>query len=55
MQLSEQQKEQFVVDSEYFKLKASASFNDSYFALISVMKVNADQQIQIISRKIGRN
>ncbi len=55
VQLSEEQKESFVVDSEYFKLKASASFNDSYFSLISIMKVRDDQQIQIISRKIGRN
>ncbi|PKG85242.1 general secretion pathway protein GspK [Colwellia sp. 75C3] len=49
------QKEQFVVDSDYFKLKASARFNNSYFSMSSIMKVNDTQQIQIISRTIGRN
>ncbi len=46
---------QFVVDSQYFKLKASARFNNSYFAMSSIMKVNQAQQIQVISRTIGRN
>lgn len=55
IQLSEDQKKQFVVDSEYFKLKASASFNDSYFTLNSVLKVADNQQIHVISRTIGRN
>ncbi len=49
------QKNQFVVDSEYFKLKASARFNNSYFNMSSIMKVNETQQIQVISRTIGRN
>ncbi|KGJ92382.1 type II secretion system minor pseudopilin GspK [Colwellia psychrerythraea] len=49
------QKAQFVIDSEYFKLKASARFNNSYFAMSSIMKVNETQQIQVISRTIGRN
>jgi general secretion pathway protein K len=49
------QKAQFVVDSQYFKLKASARFNNSYFAMSSIMKVNDTQQIQVISRTIGRN
>lgn len=49
------QKAQFVVDSEYFKLKASARFNNSYFSMSSIMKVNETQQIQVISRTIGRN
>ena len=49
------QKAQFVVDSQYFKLKASARFNNSYFAMSSTMKVNDNQQIQVISRTIGRN
>ncbi len=49
------QKAQFVIDSEYFKLKASARFNNSYFSMSSIMKVSDTQQIQVISRTIGRN
>ncbi len=49
------QKAPFVVDSEYFKLKANARFNNSYFSMSSIMKVNESQQIQVISRTIGRN
>jgi len=48
-------KEQFVVDSEYFTLKASASFNDSFFAMKSVMKVTNNKYIDVISRTVGRN
>lgn len=53
--MSQWQKAQFVVDSQYFKLKANARFNNSYFAMSSIMKVNDTQQIQVISRTIGRN
>ena len=49
------QKAQFVIDSEFFKLKASARFNNSYFSMSSIMKVSDTQQIQVISRTIGRN
>jgi general secretion pathway protein K len=49
------QKTQFVVDSQFFKLKASARFNNSYFSMSSIMQVNDTQQIQVISRTIGRN
>jgi general secretion pathway protein K len=55
LSLKEWQKKQFVIDSEYFNLKASARFNNSYFFLNSVMQVASDQQIHIISRTIGRN
>ncbi len=48
-------KEQFVVDSEYFTLKASASFNESYFAMQSVMKVTENKYIEVLSRTVGRN
>ena len=48
-------KDQFVVDSEYFTLKASASFNDSFFAMKSVMKVINNKYIDVISRTVGRN
>ena len=51
----EDKKEQFVVDSEYFKLKASASFNNSFFAMNSVMKVTNNKYIDVISRTVGRN
>lgn len=53
--LDDWQKEQFDIDSEYFTLKASARFNNSYFFLNSVMQVADNQQIHIISRTIGRN
>lgn len=52
---SDDKKDQFVVDSEYFKLKASASFNDSFFALNSIMKITNNKYIDVISRTIGRN
>lgn len=55
IKLSEEQKKQFVVDSDYFKLRAKTSFNNSYFTLNSVMQVTDDQQINIISRTIGQN
>ncbi len=53
--LAKWQKAQFVVDSQYFKLKASARFNNSYFSMSSIMQVNDTQSIQVISRTIGRN
>ena len=48
-------KDLFVVDSEYFTLKASASFNESYFAFNSVMKITNNKNVDVISRTIGRN
>lgn len=51
----ENKKDQFVVDSEYFTLKVSANFNDSFFAMTSVMKVTNNKYIDVISRTIGRN
>jgi general secretion pathway protein K len=45
---------QFDVDSKYFKLKSSTSFNDSYFSLSSLMKVEDDNSISVVSRTIGR-
>jgi general secretion pathway protein K len=55
LNLTDKIKEQFVVDSEYFTLKASASFNNSFFAMNSVMKVTNNKEIDVISRTIGRN
>ena len=54
LNLTDQQKQQFVVDSEYFTLQASTSFNDSYFNLNSTMKVINNTKIHVISRTIGR-
>ena len=48
-------KDQFVVDSEYFTLKASARFNNSFFAMNAVMKITDNKYIDVISRTIGRN
>lgn len=53
--LTQEQKDQLVVDSEYFKLKTKTTFNDSYFFLNSIMKVEKNNQINIISRTIGRD
>ncbi len=51
---SDDKKDQFVVDSEYFKLKASASFNGSFYAMSSIMKVANNKYIDVISRTVGR-
>ena len=52
-QLTEKQKQQFAVDSEYFKLKTMASFNGSYVNLNSIFWVSKNN-IQVIARSIGR-
>lgn len=52
--ISADKKEHFVVDSEYFKLKASASFNDSYFSLNSILQIIDNNKIKVISRSIGK-
>jgi len=52
--LSNDLEKQFVVDSEYFKLKSSASFNNSYFSLSTLMKVEKNNSISVVSRTIGR-
>ena len=53
--LTQEQKDQLVIDSEYFSLKAHTNFNNSYFFLSSIMKVESNNQISIISRTIGRD
>ncbi|WP_441004183.1 type II secretion system minor pseudopilin GspK [Pseudocolwellia agarivorans] len=55
VQIEDEMKNQLVVDSEYFKLKTKTTFNDSYFFLNSIMKVEQNNQINIISRTIGRD
>ena len=52
--VSTEQKEQFTVKSEYFNLQTKASFNDSYFAMKTIMKVENKDSISVISRSIGR-
>ncbi len=52
--IAPEKKQQFVVASEYFKLKTTASFNNSYFALNTIMKVDNKNNIGVISRIIGR-
>ncbi len=52
--ISADQKKHFVVDSQYFKLKSSASFNNSYFSLSTLMKVEDNNSISVVSRTIGR-
>ncbi len=54
-EISAEQKEQFTVKSEYFKLKTTASFNNSYFAMNSVIQVENKNKINVISRRIGRD
>ena len=48
------QKKQFVVDSQYFKLKSTTSFNNRYFSLSTLMKVDDNNNISVVSRTIGR-
>lgn len=55
LKLSDEIKQQLAVDSEYFKLKTKATFNDSYFFLNSIIKVEDDSKINVISRTIGRD
>jgi general secretion pathway protein K len=55
LKITEDQKQQFVVDSEYFKLKATANFNNSYFQLNSTLHVANNNKISVISRTIGRD
>ena len=48
-------KDQFVVEREYCTLKASANFNNSYFAMRSVLNVINHKQLLVARRTIGRN
>ena len=47
------QKDQFVIDSDYFLLKTTASFNGSYYKLNSVVQVFGDKEAQVITRSVG--
>jgi len=48
-------KDSFTIDSEYFNMKASASFNESYYAMNSVMQITENKYINVLSRTVGRN
>jgi general secretion pathway protein K len=52
--ITDDQKKLFVVDSEYFKLQSSASFNNSFFSLTSILQVNENNRMAVISRAIGQ-
>jgi general secretion pathway protein K len=53
VKISPELKQYFVIDSDYFQFKVKASFNNSYFSLISILKVSDDTNINVISRTIG--
>lgn len=55
LELTQEQEDQFVVVSEYFSLKASANFSDSYFSMTSTMHIENKKKITVISRTIGRH
>lgn len=55
LKITEDQKQQFVVDSEYFKLTSTANFNNSYFQLNSILQIANNNKISVISRTIGRD
>jgi general secretion pathway protein K len=46
-------KDQFVVNSDYFKLVAKTAFNNSYFSLTSIMKITKDNQVIVVNRSMG--
>jgi general secretion pathway protein K len=52
--ITPERKQLFSVKSEYFNLRTTASFNNSYFALNTIMKVDDKNNISVISRIIGR-
>lgn len=52
--ISNDQKKNFTVKSEYFKFVASATFNDSQVALTSIIHAKNKKQINVIARKIGK-
>lgn len=54
VKVDDQLKQQFVVDSEYFKLKASTNFNSSYYSLHSVLHIKDNQKVTVLSRSVGR-
>jgi general secretion pathway protein K len=54
LKIKAENKTQFVVDSEFFKLTTTAQFNGSYFTLNSVMKITDNNKVDVISRTIGK-
>ena len=54
VQWSAQQKDQFTVKSTYFNFKTKTSFNQSYFSMNTILKVASKDNINAISRIIGK-
>lgn len=52
--ITDEQKKQFTVKSEYFKFIASAVFNDSQVALSAIFHAKNKNQINVIARRIGK-
>ena len=52
--LNDEHKKLFVVDSEYFTLKTTTRFNNSYFSMSSLLRVEENQEISVIARTVGR-
>ncbi|QOL26594.1 type II secretion system minor pseudopilin GspK [Thalassotalea sp. LPB0316] len=53
--LTSQEKEQLTVDSDYFQLSSRASFNNSFFTLVSTLKVENNKRVDVIRRSVGKN
>jgi general secretion pathway protein K len=47
------QEDQFVVDSDYFLLKTTASFNQSFYKLNVVIQIIDNKETQVVSRSVG--
>jgi general secretion pathway protein K len=47
------QKDQFVVDSDYFMLKTTASFNSSFYKMNSLIEIYDNKEAQVITRSVG--
>lgn len=55
LNLADDFKELFEVKSEYFALKTTTSFNNSFFALTSMLQVSdKGKKVTVISRSVGR-
>lgn len=52
--ITDEQKDQFTVKSEYFKFNVSAVFNDSQVALSAIFHAQSKNNINVIARRIGK-
>ncbi|MEP2653077.1 MAG: type II secretion system minor pseudopilin GspK [Paraglaciecola sp.] len=51
--LSDEQKEWFDVTTSYFKLHTRTKFNNATFAMQSVLKINEDNSVSVVSREFS--